>query len=137
MLASNSRRRRIGDDAQGELLAGATNHKGRVGFLDGFGLATGFFELVVAPVEVGELLSKEALGDFAGFTEAANALARGIERQTHAGVFVFVPASTHAKVEAATRDNVDSSGHVGMHGGVAVGVAGDHQADAQALGLGG
>ena len=52
-------------------------------------------------------------------------------------MLVFVPAGPYAKVEPTTRDNVDGGGHVGVDGRVAVGIACHHQADAQALGLGG
>ena len=61
----------------------------------------------------------------------------GVERDAHAGVLVLVPAGADAEIEPAVGDDVDGGGDVGEHGGVTVGVAGDHQPEAQAGGLGG
>ena len=123
-------------DAQGELLAAAADDEGRIRLLDRLRLAAGLLELVVAPVEVGELLGPEPPGDLAGLAEAPDALAGRVERDAHALVLVLVPAGADAEIEATVGDHVHRGRHVGMDRGVAVGVARDHQPEAQARRLG-
>ena len=109
---------------------------GGYGFWIGFGSQASLVELVVAAVEVGELLGPEPPRDLAGFAEAPDTLAGRVERDPHTLVLVFVPTGADAELEAAVGDHVHRGRHVGMDRGVAVGVARDHQAEAQARRLG-
>ena len=81
------------------------------------------------------MLGEEPLDDLARLAEPPDALARRVERDAHAFVLVLIPARADPQIQPAVGDDVDRRGHVGMHGGMAVGVAGDHLAKAQALGL--
>src|SRR5262245_59710546 len=79
-------------DAQGELLTTAADDDGRIRLLHRFRLQPGLGELVVPPIEVGEVLRPEPLGDLAGLAEAPDALAGGIEWDSHALVLILIPA---------------------------------------------
>src|SRR4051794_7235277 len=94
-------------DAQGELLAAATDDERGIRLLDRLRFAARLAELVVPPLEVGELLRAQPPGDLAGLAEATNALARRVERDSHALVLVLVPAGADAEIEATVGDHID------------------------------
>jgi hypothetical protein len=116
----------LGHDAKGQLLATATDDERWIWFLDRFRFEASLRKLVVLPLKVGEMLREEPLGDFTRFSEAADALAWRVERDTHALVLVLVPAGADAEVDSTVGDHIHRGRHVGMDRGVAVGVACDH-----------
>lgn len=56
----------FGHDAQRQLLTDAIDDEGWIGFLDGLGLAIGFFDLIVAAIKVGRFLRPHTPDDLAG-----------------------------------------------------------------------
>src|SRR5262249_11491344 len=106
-----------------------------VRLLDRLWLAAGLFQLVVAPLEVGEVLREKPLRDLAGLAEAPDALAGRVERDTHALMLVFVPAGADAEIQATARDHVHCGGHMGVDRRMTVGVARDHEPKPDALRL--
>src|SRR5262249_8469473 len=98
--------------AQGQLLAAAADHEGRVGLLDRLRLAARLLELVVAPVEVGQMLGPEHLCQLARLTQPSDALARLVEWDAHAAMLVLVPACADPKIQPSVRDDVHRRGHV-------------------------
>ena len=83
------------------------------------------------------MLGAEGLVDFARLIEPPDALARLVEGEAHACVLVLVPARADAEIEPPLGDDVRRDGDLRQHGGMAVGVARHHQAEAEAVRCGG
>ena len=124
----------LGDGKQRALFAAAADEDRRVGLLDVRRVVRRLVELVVAALEHRLRLRPELLDHLDGFVEAAEALASGVEGDGEGVVLVGVPGGAEAELEAAVGDVVDGRGLLGEDGGMAVGVAGDEDAEADARG---
>src|SRR5579859_3691865 len=90
----------LGNDAQSEFFAAATDHKGRIGLLNGLRFAASPLQLIIFPGEIRGSLRPHKPDDLAGLAKAAKALARRIERDTVGIVLKLIPARANAKIEA-------------------------------------
>src|SRR5579875_459167 len=120
-------------NAQGQLLPTPTNDERWVGLLDGLGFATGIFELIILAIKIGYGLRPQQFDDFAGLTQAADALAWLIEWDTVHVALKLIPACADAKVQASMRNLIDGRAYLCQHCRVAINIAGDHQSKAHAL----
>jgi hypothetical protein len=103
-----------------------------MGLLDRLGIGDRVLELVVAAVEVCPLQGEQRLDDLQRLAEAADAVVEALDA-VHL-VLDHGPGGADAELEAAAGEVVDRDRKLGQHDRVAVGVAGDHAADAHALG---
>src|SRR5579875_711391 len=106
-----------------------------MGLLLRFRLTRSLMQAVVVALEGNARLCPEALDHLTGLAQAPNTLARGVERQAIGPVLALKPGGSQAKVKPSPRDQIKRRSHLGQHGGMAVGVAGYHQAKAQSLRL--
>jgi hypothetical protein len=122
----------LGSEPVGDLFAIAADEDRGVGSLYWLRCQRGVGELVEFPIEVSSLVLEEGADHRDGLFEAAKAAAYGVEGDAVGLVLVLLPSRANAEDEAAAADVVDLRGHLGEDGGVAVSVAGDHGAEADA-----
>ena len=115
----------LGGDAEGPLLPGPANDDRRTGPLHRFGLTAGAPECMEGTLEIGHLVGEERVEDGTGLFEAIEALLPGGKGYVVGPVLILDPTRAESDLEAAVRGNIERGRHVGEHGGVPVGVAGD------------
>ena len=118
-------------DAQGHLLAAAADQQ-RQRLLYGFGLEHRGVERVVLALERGRLVREQGLDQLGGLGQPLEPFLHGVERDPVLAVLVLLPAGAEPEHEPAAAQVVDGRRHLREHRRVAVGVAGDERADADA-----
>ena len=123
-----------GDEGERSLRALAADPDRRVGALHRGGAEAGIVQGHDLAVVGDGLAGEEAGDDLEGVLQQVEALARRGEGDAELGVLLVEPGGAERELQAAVRGVVDGHGLGGEHRGVAVGGAGDEQAEADALG---
>ena len=121
-----------GDDPQRQLRPAAADPDRRVWILQRLGVAVRAGQRVVAALVRRLLVGPHRVHDLDALSKHPDAHLRLGELEAVAAVLVLVPAGTDAPVETAAADDVDGRGDLRQHARLAIRVAADHLAEADA-----
>src|SRR5439155_2792784 len=100
---------------------------------DAIGLLDGTVDRVAPPLEAWIVLGPHPVDDLAGLLEHSHPFLQFGEAVTVGAPFVFVPAGADAGIQTPVAGDVNRRGDLGVERGVAIPIAPDHLADADAL----
>src|SRR5262245_29468484 len=122
------------DKAQGDAFPACTYQNGWMGTLHRLRVQHGFVKMVVPAGEAGALLCPQLLDDHQGFVQPRQSLSNPRERNAIFAVLSFEPTCANTKNQATTADDIDSGRHLSQYRRMTVGVARDHNSQANVLG---